>query len=640
MVEIKKVTIYTIQFLIFLAAIFVSAWLVPNLRVNSWFDLFVFSFLLWTFNFFVLPVINDKILKIGIYTLGFITIFLNAAVFLIVANVLQKGVVFEGGIGNAILVNFIIVLLFSIFTSLLSVKSEHIFEILYVKRFYKKKRKSKYRKGLYFLEIDGLSRNVLEYAINKGYMPTLEKWLKNTHSLVRWECDLSSQTSAAQAGILHGNNDNIPAFRWVNRKTGKIEVSNHPEDTKVIQKRISNGKGLLAIDGISFNNMFDGDSKHLSLGMAGLGSEDEIIGAMRLYFLYPFALINTLLKVAQDIIIDFYDSFLQNFQRAGPRIKRGVLFKLVRPLTTVVLRDLSIYRIVDSMFNGYPFLYTTFAGYDEVAHHCGVKNRTSLNVLKRLDKQFELLSQVNKHTDTKYDFVILSDHGQSEGWTFKQRFGYSLEEYVNRILGANGITDDKRNEEHKQKVKFLFDKISKRKSEKEKVKKVEVLASGNLALVYFSKSSDRISYKEILAKYPGLVRKLKNHKGISFLLIKNDSDEPIVFSKDGELNLKSGKLEGNDPLRKYNSNTLKQHLIRNSSFKNAPDILVMSLYDPKTQEVAAFEELIGSHGGVGGEQNNAFVLFPKTLGKLKGDLIGAEALYKLFKSWQKKYLVD
>lgn len=69
--------------------------------------------------------------------------------------------------------------------------------------------------GILFLEIDGLAEPILRQAIRSGYMPTLKRWLNSgSHRLRGWEPDLSSQTSASQAGILLGNNDAIPAFRW------------------------------------------------------------------------------------------------------------------------------------------------------------------------------------------------------------------------------------------------------------------------------------------------------------------------------------------------------------------------------------------------------------------------------------------
>ena len=89
-------------------------------------------------------------------------------------------------------------------------------------------------------------------------MPTLQKWLEEgTHKVTGWETDLSSQTGASQAGILHGNNQDIPAFRWVEKdKNNKIMVSTGFSDAPLIEKRISDGNGLLKNKGASRSNLF------------------------------------------------------------------------------------------------------------------------------------------------------------------------------------------------------------------------------------------------------------------------------------------------------------------------------------------------------------------------------------------------
>ena len=78
--------------------------------------------------------------------------------------------------------------------------------------------------------------------IRAGRVPTMARWLRTaTHRLTPWECQLPSQTSASQAGILLGANDGIPAFRWFEKETGRLLVSNRPADATEIERRLSNG---------------------------------------------------------------------------------------------------------------------------------------------------------------------------------------------------------------------------------------------------------------------------------------------------------------------------------------------------------------------------------------------------------------
>ncbi len=101
--------------------------------------------------------------------------------------------------------------------------------------------------GVILFEIDGLGQQVLRAAVRDGHAPTIARWLEaGSHKLIGWECDLSSQTGASQAGLLLGSNWDMPAFRWHEKESGRTLVSNHPRDAAEIERRRSNGHGLLA----------------------------------------------------------------------------------------------------------------------------------------------------------------------------------------------------------------------------------------------------------------------------------------------------------------------------------------------------------------------------------------------------------
>src|SRR5205814_5035880 len=120
--------------------------------------------------------------------------------------------------------------------------------------------------GIVFLEIDGLALPVLQRAIRNGSAPTMARWLeKGTHRLVEWETDLSSQTGASQAGILLGSNEDIPAFRWVEKETAKLVACSGPPDCAEIERRHASGRGLLADGGASRGNLLSGEAEHVIL---------------------------------------------------------------------------------------------------------------------------------------------------------------------------------------------------------------------------------------------------------------------------------------------------------------------------------------------------------------------------------------
>ena len=130
-----------------------------------------------------------------------------------------------------------------------------------------KKRKSDVKDypGVIIVEIDGLAYEVLREAVEKGDMPTMKEMIEsNDYNLRMWETDLSSQTGASQAGILHGNNEGIVAFRWIEKSNGN-QMMQCSGITKVpeLEQRISNGDGLLVDNGASRSNLFSGDTDNV-----------------------------------------------------------------------------------------------------------------------------------------------------------------------------------------------------------------------------------------------------------------------------------------------------------------------------------------------------------------------------------------
>ena len=96
------------------------------------------------------------------------------------------------------------------------------------------------------------------------------------------------------------------------------------------------------------------------------------------------------------------------------------------------------------------------------------------------------------------------------------------------------------------------------------------------------------------------------------MLVRDEVDGDIVLGPTGIHHLADGRVEGDDPLAVFGPNTA-DHLRRTSAFDNCPDLLINSFYDPVTDEGAAFEELIGFHGGLGGRQSHPFILAPAGL---------------------------
>ena len=495
------------------------------------------------------------------------------------------------------------------------------------------------------VEIDGLAYDVLCEAIEKGYMPTVKSMIDSeTHTLKNWETDLSSQTGASQAGILHGNNEDITAFRWVEKENdNQIMQCSGVTKVKILEERISDGNGLLVDNGASRSNLFSGDTDNVIFTFSKITDMKKLYnGAWYSIFSNPNNFARIVVLLVEDMIHEIVSQLKHKILNIRPRISRGIAYIPTRAATNVFMREINTETLIgDMMVGDIDVAYSTYLGYDEIAHHSGVKDEDAWFALKGMDKQIKRLFNGNKYSPREYQFVIQSDHGQTNGATFKQRYGQSFEDFIKSLLpqDINMYAEMSSNEDHFAEVYVPFsDKIkyfkNRRKAYKEKKlleSEVVVLASGNLAMVYLTQWGHRLTYEEINKMFPDMIDEIVNNEYVGFILVRSSLMGDMAIGKNGTYYLDKDEIDGENPLEGFGDNIV-QHLKRNSSFKYAPDILVNSFYDAEKDEVCAFEELVGSHGGAGGSQSEPFILYPSYWNVSDEEIIGAENIYKVLKT--------
>jgi putative membrane protein len=516
--------------------------------------------------------------------------------------------------------------------------------------------------GVMFLEIDGLSQAVFQKALGEGYMPTLKRWLEDgSHKFTGWETDLSCQTGGCQPGILHGNNSNIPAFRWYEKDNAKLLTSEKPHDVAEVEKRVSDGNGLLAKNGSSRANMYSGDAKENMLTISTLGSTKRNTMEYFLFYANPFMAPRTFALFLSHFMVEVLEGWLQIARDERPRVHRTGFYPIQRATTTSILRELSMFSLVGDMLRGLPAMYATFVGYDEVAHHSGVARKDALRVLSGLDKSFEWLERISEKGARPYRFVVLSDHGQSNGATFLRRTGKTFGQVVDGLVDLETYSPPAEDETWLRVNALLTDvsrqntrggrlvnRAVKNKKESgevalgpkgeelkpEEKNKAIVLASGNLGLIYFTAWKERMSLEQINEAFPNLIPGLLTYPEVGFVAARSELHGPLVIGPKGIYYLKDDRFEGENPLANYGLNAAL-HLRREDGFTNAPDLLVNSFYDMQKDEVAAFEELVGSHGGMGGSQSKAILVYPSDLDAGAGTepIVGASHLHQIIKRW-------
>ncbi len=115
-------------------------------------------------------------------------------------------------------------------------------------------------------------------------------------------------------------------------------------------------------------------------------------------------------------------------------------------------------------------------------------------------------------------------------------------------------------------------------------------------------------------------------------LVVVDDDGPVALGAQGSHRLRDGTVEGIDPLLPYGPDA-RADLLRHQESAHVGDLVLISRVDPRTSEVAAFEELVGSHGGLGGWQTDAMLVHPAEWPVLEEPLHGSDAMHRQLLAW-------
>ncbi len=505
--------------------------------------------------------------------------------------------------------------------------------------------------GLLVVQLDGLAAPVLRGAITAGACPTLSRWLRSGGYVShRWHTGLPSTTPGGQSVLLHRDVTTVPSFRWYEKDAaggdGRLLVANRPRDAALIESRMSNGRGLLADGGVSISNLFSGDAPTSVLTMSDAKLPARNTPGLANFAVSGGGFVRSFLLFLGEVVTELQQARRQRRRDVRPRVARHGAYVALRAVSTVLLRNINVSVVAEHMALGTPVIYVDFVDYDEVAHHAGPTRAESLRTLDGLDRVLAALERIAQEVGRDYEIVVLSDHGQAQGATFSQNHGETLEELVRALVGAEadehenvdsapaeqwgaanvlltgaarkgtvaaGATEKllrHRTDRDEDDVAVALGR-GRRPVESPRFAAPVVAASGSLAHIYLPDVPGRLTRAQIEERCPGLVTALATHPGIGVVMVRTD-DGLAVVGGDGERELAAGATSGGhgtDPLLPYGPRAAGD-LLDLDRRDHVGDLVLLGAYDPETEEVTAFEELVGSHGGLGGAQTEAVLLHP------------------------------
>jgi hypothetical protein len=530
-------------------------------------------------------------------------------------------------------------------------------------------REAAHRRGFIIIQVDGLAYEHLLEAMERGYTPHMYRlWQRGILRLARWRCGLPSTTPAVQAGIMFGDNFDIPAFRWYEKDTRTSMLTRVPFLMKIIQDRISQGRPGILRNGSSYANMVDGDARLALFTLSTLGSQrffENVRGFsfLFLFLLNPWRVLRVITRSMWDYLLDLGRRVVGLFV-PGRYQPFDVISPFLMIITNVVLREIQTFSAMVDIYRGVPAIYTNYYSYDERAHHFGVNSREALSALRGIDRQIRQIDRIRtQYRRREYDLYILSDHGMTSSVRFQEKHSQTLGQFIVQQLGEGLFMDERWGDERQwaTKAQFLTQelvgieaRLSRRGAALLRLVRryiedriplaaeempwdltrrsdVVVRNSGSLSHVYFNVSPQPMNLSEIALIYPALLRALIEHEGIGWV-VGRESDETVIMGKGGTRTLNGEQdVQGQDPLAflpepEYAAAQLR----RLASFPHSGDLILLGAWNPEEGIVVSFEDQVASHGGLGGPQDYPFVMYQSEIEMDVENITNAVDLYSHF----------
>ena len=265
--------------------------------------------------------------------LGFILVLVVDALLLLIADDALSDFISVNSFGDALLASLVMAAVSIVLQVITGTNDDDEYTVRVVKRVARRQgvEAPTDTPGILFLEIDGLALPILRQAMRDGSAPNMARWVaEDGYGLAEWEPDLSSQTGASQAGILLGSNENIPAFRWVEKETGRLIACSAPADCAEIERRHATGVGLLVNGGASRGNLLSGEADEVILTVSRFEEEKRANPGYRAFFANGFNVTRALVLFFWEVLLEWTAAIRAARRDVRPRGHRGGIYPLMR----------------------------------------------------------------------------------------------------------------------------------------------------------------------------------------------------------------------------------------------------------------------------------------------------------------------
>jgi hypothetical protein len=508
------------------------------------------------------------------------------------------------------------------------------------------------RRRVVIVQIDGLSRSVLEQAIREERMPFLARMLQRTHRLEPMSVGLPTSTPAFQMAAMYGVQPDIPGFHFHDKRRRADVYFPRAGDAALVEREQAGDRLGIVNGGSTYGCVFTGGALNnlFSFAMLKRPTGRGLLTAFSAWVVVGWVI----LKCLTLTVISFL-RFLASIV-ANPLVARPSGWKWlgIKVGMSIWMREFFTLSAARDLYAGVPAVYVNYLDYDVYAHGFGPRDRRARRVLRRVDRAIRQLGRICRRVpEHGYDLYVLSDHGQAHCTPFHEiSGGRALETLLfdevfdrrdmrevspGRPRGrrlASGIKAWRSARGSGLLQRFMnyleedFGSNIDRAPETAERRGVRIVSAGPNAFVYFVDTPEPLTLDAIDARSHGVVEEISRMPGIGFLLVRGADGPVCVFrGKRYRLNEEPGPFAGRSDV------DIVLDGIRDLMGMRTTGDLVIYGQDASEGNVSYIAE-IGAHAGPSADELHTFIVAPREIA-LPSPIRHPRQLYDVFVRYQR-----
>src|SRR5437667_9998019 len=409
------------------------------------------------------------------------------------------------------------------------------------------------RRRLLIVQIDGLSRAVLEQALARGRAPFLGRLLRERgYQMAPMSVGLPTSTPAFQMAAMYGVRPDIPGFHYHDKRR-KVDVY-FPRggDAANVEKVQAAGRRGIVGGGGAYGCVFTGgaDNNLLTFAMISRPSGRCLLRTLSKSVVLAWVL----MKGSLASLIELSRAALRFVADPLSVSPEGWKWLAIKIGISLWLRELFTLAVAHDLYSGIPTIYVNYLDYDIAAHAWGPRHRRALSTLRKVDASIKRLWRVLRRVpEHRYDLYVLSDHGQAASLPYLSLSGgrpieQSLFEDFFELGGARtvppphprrGVLAGGLEVLRAQRAPGFFQRfvnylerdfpwvLGGTRSAREH-DGIRVIAAGPNAFVYFLDTADPLTVERIDERFPALAARISAAPGIGIVLVRSAAG-PLCF---------------------------------------------------------------------------------------------------------------